>query len=120
MHRIAKATAFIIAAAFALTMAACSPPSGGSEFAGDWTVSDSSGAPFVIKLAADGTAKADRVGEALAGTWKEEGGAAVITWSEGWTTKIVKEGDGYKKMAWDKGVPLDGPPSNTSTASKAP
>jgi hypothetical protein len=86
--------------------------------AGTWKVSDTSGAPFEIVLGADGTATADRSGEGLSGTWKEDNGAAVITWSEGWTTKIAKEGDAYKKMAWDKGLSTDSPPTNTSGAEK--
>jgi len=120
MYRIAKATAIILAAVFSLTVAACSPPSAKSEFAGSWNVADTAGMPFQITLGDDGSATADRSGEAMVGTWKEENGAAVISWKDGWTTKIVKEGDGYKKMAWDKGVPVDGPPSNTSAAARTP
>ena len=118
MHKIAKATALILAAAFALSVAACSPPSAKSDLAGTWKVSDTSGAPFEIVLTEDGNASADRSGEGLTGTWKEDSGAAVITWSEGWTTKIAKDGDSYKKMAWDKGVSMDSPPTNTSSAEK--
>ena len=29
----------------------------------------------------------------MTGTWAEEGGAAVVKWNSGWTTKIVKDGD---------------------------
>ena len=120
MQKIAKATTVILAAAFVLAVAACSPPTpAANEFAGTWKVSDTSGASFDIVLAADGTASANRSGEALKGTWKEDNGAAVITWSEGWTTKIAKEGDAYKKMAWDKGVSMDSPPTNTSAATKS-
>jgi hypothetical protein len=118
MHKIAKATTMILAAAFVLMVAACSPPGAKSSYAGTWKVTDTSGAPFEIVLAGDGKATADRSGEALTGTWKEDGGAAVITWSQGWTTKIAKEGDAYKKMAWDKGVSMDSPPTNTSSAEK--
>jgi len=118
MHKIAKATAMIMAAALALSIAACSPPDAKSDMAGTWKVSDTSGAPFEIVLGADGTATADRSGEGLSGTWKEDNGSAVITWSEGWTTKIAKEGDAYKKMAWDKGLSTDSPPTNTSDAEK--
>jgi hypothetical protein len=120
MYKIAKATTYIIVAALALAVAACSPPAAKSQFEGSWTVADTSGSPFVITLGDDGSAAADRSGEAMEGTWKEEDGAAVISWTDGWTTKIVKEGDGYKKLAWDKGVAVDSPPSNTSTAAKAP
>ena len=101
MKKIAKATGLILAAALALSIAACSPPSDESEFAGTWKVSDTSGAPFEIVLTGDGNASADRSGEALTGTWKEEGGGAVITWSEGWMTKIAKDGAGYKKTAYE-------------------
>jgi hypothetical protein len=118
MKRIAKATVMILAAALALSIAACSPPETKSDFAGTWKVTDTSGAPFEIVLADDGTASADRSGEKLEGTWKEDGGAAVITWKEGWTTKIAKVGDGFTKMAWDKGVTMDSPPTNTTTAEK--
>lgn len=118
MHRIAKATTIMLTAALVMALAACSPPAAKSEFVGTWKVSDTSGAPFEIVLSEDGTAKANRSGEALEGTWKEEGGAAVISWKEDWTTKIAKQGDGYSKMAWDKGVSPDSPPTNTSTAEK--
>jgi hypothetical protein len=118
MHKIEKATAMIMAAALALSIAACSPPEAKSDLAGTWKVTDTSGAPFEIVLTEDGNASANRSGEALTGTWTEDNGAAVITWSEGWTTKIAKEGDTYKKMAWDKGVSTDTPPTNTSDAEK--
>jgi sporulation protein YlmC with PRC-barrel domain len=87
-------------------------------FAGVWKVKDSEGNPFEITLSADGSAKADRAGEGMSGNWKEEGGATVIKWDSGWTTKIAKEGNTYKKTAFDKGMPLDGPPTNSSDAEK--
>ena len=34
------------------------------------------------------------------GTWKEEDDAAVISWTTGWKTKIIKQGDHYKKTAY--------------------
>ena len=69
-------------------------------------------------MSSGGVAKATR-GEGMTGTWKEAGDSAVITWNTGWTTKITKDGNAYKKEAWDKGKPLDGRPSNTSAAEKA-
>jgi hypothetical protein len=54
----------------------------------------------------------------MVGTWKEEGKSAVITWNTGWTTKILKEDDHYKKTAYEKSKPLDGPPTNSSDAAK--
>ena len=54
----------------------------------------------------------------MVGTWKEEGNTTVIMWNTGWTTKIAKEGDQYKKTAYGKGLPLDGPPTNSTDAQK--
>jgi hypothetical protein len=55
----------------------------------------------------------------MVGTWKEESKTAVITWNTGWTTKIMKEDNHYKKTAYRKGQALDGPPANSSDAQKA-
>ena len=51
-----------------------------SQFEGKWKVTDTAGQPFEITLTNDGNAKADR-GEGMTGTWKEDGGAAVISWN---------------------------------------
>ena len=88
-----------------------------SEFEGVWAVKNSDGKPFEITLSADGQAKAT-LAETMEGTWKEDGGAAVISWTTGWTTKIAKDGDHYVKTAFKKGDPLDGTPTNTSDAQK--
>lgn len=89
-----------------------------SALEGTWKVKDTAGKPFEITLSGGGAAKATR-GEGMTGTWKEEGNAAVITWDSGWTTKITKEGNQYKKAAYRKGEALDGPPTNTSDAERA-
>jgi hypothetical protein len=77
-----------------------------SPFEGVWKVKDTAGQPFEITLSSGGVAKATR-GEGMTGTWKEEGNAAVITWNTGWTTKITKEGNQYKKTAYRKRQALD-------------
>jgi hypothetical protein len=89
-----------------------------SAFEGVWKVKDTAGQPFEITLSSDGAAKATR-GEGMTGTWKEEGNAAVITWNTGWTTKITKEGNRYKKTAYRKGQALDTAPTNSSDAERA-
>jgi hypothetical protein len=89
-------TLFAVAVTIGSAMAA-------SEFEGTWKVLDSQGKPFQIVLSADGTAKGDRSGEGLNGTWKADGDSAVITWDTEWTTTITKEGAGYKKTATKKG-----------------
>jgi hypothetical protein len=115
MRMIGKTTTAAVALAFAIALFACSNSSP-SQYAGTWKVKDTSGADFEITLASDGKATADRHGEGLAGTWKEDGGAAVIKWDSGWTTKIAKEGDAYKKTGFEKDA--SAAPSNSSDAVK--
>ncbi len=88
-----------------------------ADFVGTWKVADTSGESFEIVLGEDGTATADRAGEGMTGTWKEDGGAAVISWKSGWTTKIMKDGESYKKVAFEKGG-AEGDPTNSSAAEK--
>jgi hypothetical protein len=112
----AKVTVGVLVAVFVLALTTFATLAA-SEFGGVWRVQDSNGKPFQITLSADGSAKADR-GEGMTGTWKEDGGSAVITWDTGWTTKISKEGNKYKKTAYDKGKPSEGAPTNSSDAEK--
>ena len=77
-----------------------------SPFEGKWKVEDTKGNPFEITLSDNGSAKGNRSGEGLTGTWKTEGDSAVISWDSGWTTKITKQGQGYKKTASEKGKAL--------------
>jgi hypothetical protein len=90
-----KATIAALAAVFAIAMTSFASLAA-SDFVGRWNVKDTAGQPFEITLSSDGAAKATR-GEGMVGTWKEEGKTAVITWNTGWTTKITKENDHYKK-----------------------
>jgi hypothetical protein len=71
------------------------------HFTGTWKVKDSGGKDFNIVLATDGTASADRSGEGMTGKWAEEGDGVTITWDTGWKTKIAKDGEGYKKTAYE-------------------
>ena len=106
------------AAALAMIAATTIPALAASEFEGVWKVSDTGGEPFEITLSAGGAAKANRPGDPMSGTWKEEGSGVVITWDTGWTTKIQKEGGKYTKTAYEKGAKADSKPTNTSAAEK--
>lgn len=116
MQTTRKAIIAALAAAFSFAMTSL-VSFAGSEFEGVWKVKDSAGQPFEITLSSDGGAKGSRA-EGMTGSWTEEGKSAVIRWNTGWVTKIIKEGDRYKKIAFEKGKPLDGPPSNSSDAEK--
>lgn len=117
MKLIPRSTAYALATCLVLAIMSISA-SAASVFEGVWTVKDTDGKPFEITLSADGSAKASR-GEGMVGTWKDDGSAAVITWNTGWTTKIMTDGNQYKKAAYGKGQLVDGKPSNTSDAEKA-
>lgn len=84
-----------------------------SEFEGLWAVKDTRNYPFDITLSADGKATSNHP-KMISGTWTEDGGVATIKWDNGWTTKIVKEGDHYVMQA----VMKDGSPRKTSDAQK--
>jgi hypothetical protein len=114
MQRTLRTAIFGLAAAVAINPSASLAA---SEFEGTWRVKDTAGKPFEITLSGNAAAKADR-GEGMSGTWKEEGKAAMITWNTGWTTKITKEGDRYKKAAYRKGQSLDSAPANISDAER--
>lgn len=115
MNRVGKLATTLVAGLFLAVASFASFAA--SEFEGTWAVKNTKGNPFEITLAADGTATST-LPESETGTWKEEGGVAVISWKSGWTSKIAKEGDKFVKTAFKKGAPLDGPPTNTSDAVK--
>jgi hypothetical protein len=116
MRTIGKTTVAALAGLLALAMTVTAGLAA-SEFEGKWKVADTTGKAFEITLAADGTAAGTQQ-EGQKGTWKEEGSAAIITWDTGWTTKISKDGDKFKKTAFKKGEPLTGTPTNSSPAEK--
>ena len=101
------AAAVLFAAVLAVGLASCDTAD--SAFAGKYETTDTQGKPMTITLSEDGAASGTREGETLTGSWKDEGDAAMITWSEDWTTKIAKDGDSYTKTAY-KGGSADGDP----------
>jgi hypothetical protein len=117
MHTAEKFASVILSALIVLAMGAFASFAA-TKFEGTWSVKDSAGKTFQITLAADGSAKADREGEGMTGTWKQEGSAAVIQWNTGWITKISEQGGSYTKTAFKKGEAPNGKPTNSSTAEK--
>jgi len=113
MYRFLSKAAIVLGAAFfALALASCDVPSGdadNSDFVGKYETEDTQGKEMTITLDDDGSASGSRADESLSGSWKEEGDAAVITWSDEWSTKITKDGDKYMKSAY-KGGSQDGAP----------
>lgn len=112
-----KLTRLVAGAAFALALSGAAAFAA-SQFEGTWKTQDTEGNPFQITLSQDGSAKGDRADEGLSGSWKEKDNAAVINWDTGWTTKIAKDGNQYKKMAYEKGQDAMGEPAHTTSAEK--
>jgi hypothetical protein len=104
---LARTTAALAALVLAIFLAGSAFAAEG--FVGKYKTTDTDGKPFTIWLSDDGTAKGDRAEEGLAGMWKEEGNAAVITWDSSWVTKITKNGDKYTKTAEKDGKPVGSP-----------
>jgi hypothetical protein len=104
-------------AACALLVLTC-----GACFAGDWAgkymTEDTKGNAFSIMLSADGKAMGEKHGEVLKGTWTDEGDAVAIKWESGWTTKLSKEGDHYKKTAYRAGASMEHGPTHSIKAEK--
>ena len=105
-HRFfSKAAAVLVATVMAIALASCDTADSG--YAGKYTTTDTQGEPMTITLAEDGAASGTRAGESLTGSWKDEGGSVMITWSDEWATKLAKDGDKYTKTAY-KGGTQDG------------
>jgi hypothetical protein len=104
---LAKIAATLAAVAFAVSIS--TGAFAASEFEGKWQVKDTKGKPFEIILSEDGTAKGNRTGEGLNGTWKAVGNTVLITWDSEWTTKITKKGNTFEKTALQNGKPVGQP-----------
>ena len=71
-HFLGRTIAALAPVAFAIALTSATSLAA-SPFEGKWKVQDTKGNPFEITLSDDGSAKGDREGEGLAGTWKAEG-----------------------------------------------
>lgn len=118
MHLLSRTAAALVAAIFAGGLMVGAALAAAGDFEGTWKTQDTKGQAFEITLSADGKAKGNRADEGLTGTWKADGESALITWDSGWTTKIVKEGDKFKKQAFEKGM-SSGTPTHTADAQKS-
>jgi hypothetical protein len=103
----ARATANLATIAFAIVLTGVAFAASG--FVGKYKTTDTDGKAFTIWLSDDGKAKGDMANKGLAGMWKENGNAAVITWDSGWTTTLTKNGDSYTKTAEKDGKPVGSP-----------
>ena len=109
----------------AATLAACVVAvglSGGAQaavdFTGKYLTTDTRGKPMQITLAPNGHAWGHRPGEYMKGAWAAGKRYAVINWTGGWSTKLVKRGDHFKKLAYGPGQAPKGKPLSKAYAVK--
>jgi len=107
---LSRAAGLVVAAVFAVALS-IGTAQAGTDFTGKWMTTDTMGHPMQIDLYANGNARAIRPGERLNGRWAAGKKFAVINWTSGWTTKIVKRGRKFKKFAYSnseaKGRPVN-------------
>jgi len=89
-----------------------------ADWAGTYMTEDTKGNAFKIALFADATARGEKGGHVLEGSWSADGPSAVIKWTTGWTTKLSLDGDNYTKTAYRPGAPTTGEGGKTTPAEK--
>jgi hypothetical protein len=86
------------------------------DFTGRYATTDGTGKPMQIVLAPNGHAWGHRPGEYLRGAWAAGKRYAVISWTTGWSTKLVKRGGHFKKFAYAPGHAPKGKPLSKAYA----
>ncbi len=106
---LSQAAGLMVAAVLAVALS-IGTAQAATDFTGKWMTTDTMGHPMQIDLYANGNARAIRPGERMTGRWASAKRVAVINWTSGWTTKIVKRGNKFKKFAYEnsdaKGKPV--------------
>jgi hypothetical protein len=89
-----------------------------TDFTGKYLTTDAEGKPLQITLNAKGRAWGHRPGEYMKGAWAAGKRYAMISWTSGWSTKLVKRGNHFKKFAYAPGHEPKGKPVNKARAGK--
>ena len=89
-----------------------------TDFTGKYVTTDTMGKPMQITLAPNGHAWGHRPGEYMKGAWAAGNRYALINWTGGWSTKLVKRGDHFKKLAYGPNQAAKGKPLSKAYAVK--
>ena len=111
-----RAASLIAAAVIAVGLSGAAHAA--TDFTGTYRTTDTMGKPMQITLNANGRAWGHRPGDYMKGHWAAGKRYALISWSDGWSTKLVKRGDHFKKFAYGKGQEPKGKPINKAPAIK--
>lgn len=82
-------------------------------FVGVWRMTaEGSGAPFIVAMKSDGTARKS-VDPAATGSWSVADGVASVAWSDGWRLAIREEASGgVAQEEWHSQAPAGGEPTS--------
>ncbi len=105
-------------AALTITVGLSSAALAAVDFTGKYATTDTTGKPMQIMLAPNGHAWGHRPGEYMKGAWAAGKRYAVIRWTSGWSSKLVKRGDHFKKLAYAPGQEPKGKPASKVIAVK--
>ncbi|WP_324970479.1 hypothetical protein [Methyloceanibacter sp.] len=111
-----RATAILAASVVAIGLSGAAQAA--VDFTGKYLTTDTGGKPMQIVLAPNGRAWGHRPGEYMKGAWAAGKRYAVISWKGGWSTKLVKRGDHFKKFAYGPGQAPKGKPLSKAYAVK--
>ncbi|MEO8204777.1 MAG: hypothetical protein ABI615_01260 [Chthoniobacterales bacterium] len=92
-------------------------------FVGVWATQDEYKDIFNILLFADGRAVSNWAngrhgGHGERGLWHMSGKEILVFYRNGWTDRIVPEGDGFRDMGYSPGTNIAGPPADQSPATR--
>jgi hypothetical protein len=107
-----------IVAALVISVGLSGAAQAATDFVGSYRTTDTMGKPMQITLNANGRAWGHRSAEYMKGSWVAGKRYAVIQWTTGWSTKIVKRGDHFKKLAYAQGHEPKGKPISKARAVK--
>ncbi len=107
-----------LTAAAIITVGLSGAAQAATDFTGKYMTTDTTGKPMQITLAPNGHAWGHRPGEYMRGAWAAGKRFALINWNGGWSTKLVKRGDHFKKLAYAPGQAPKGKPASKALAVK--
>jgi hypothetical protein len=113
---LSRAAAIVAAAVIAVGLSGAAQAA--TDFVGTYRTTDTMGRPMQITLNANGRAWGHRPGEYMKGNWAAGKRYAVIQWTSGWSAKLVKRGDHFKKLAYAQGQGPKGRPISKALAIK--
>jgi hypothetical protein len=84
---------------------------------GVYAISEGGKHAFDLALNADRSARKSHAPATL-GRWQGTGDLILVAWTDGWRDLLVRDGAGFKKLAFRPGSSLAGEPTNNGIAAR--